>query len=60
MLIVSYDIQDDKLRAKFNKMLCKNGCVRLQYSVYEMNNTQRNIDNLILKINEFGLKFEGG
>ena len=60
MLIVSYDIQDDRLRSQFNKMLCKNGCVRLQYSVYEMNNTQRIIDNLILKINEFGLKFEGG
>ena len=36
MLVVSYDIKDDKLRTKFSKMLTKNGAVRLQYSVYEI------------------------
>lgn len=46
MLIISYDIKDDKLRDKFSKMLVKNGCVRLQFSVYEFNNTKRMIENI--------------
>lgn len=46
MLIISYDIKDDKLRNKFAKMLVKNGCMRLQFSVYEFNNTKRMIDNI--------------
>jgi len=46
MLIISYDIKDDKLRGKFSKMLVKNGCIRLQFSVYEFNNTKRLIDNI--------------
>lgn len=61
MLIISYDISDDKLRNRFSKMLTKNGAIRLQYSVYEVNNTNRLLDNLILKIEEqFSKKFEGG
>ena len=43
-LIISYDIKDDRIRSKFSKMLTKNGCIRLQYSVYEFNNTKRLID----------------
>ena len=50
MLIISYDISDDKLRSRFSKMLSKNGAIRLQYSVYEINNTNRVIDNIIIKI----------
>lgn len=46
MLIISYDIKDDKVRSKFTKMLIKNGCIRLQYSVYEFNNTKRMIENI--------------
>ena len=46
MLIISYDIKDDKLRNKFAKMLVKNGCIRLQFSVYEFNNTKRMIENI--------------
>ena len=46
MLIISYDIKDDKVRNKFTKMLIKNGCIRLQYSVYEFNNTKRMIENI--------------
>lgn len=46
MLIISYDIKDDKVRSKFTKMLIKNGCIRLQYSVYEFNNTNRLIENI--------------
>ena len=61
MLVISYDISDDKLRNRFAKMLIKNGAIRLQFSVYEVNNTKRVIDNLIIKINmQFMPKFDGG
>lgn len=61
MLIISYDIQDDRTRTKFSKMLTKNGAVRLQYSVYEVNNTDRVLNNLKVLIEElFAKKFEGG
>lgn len=61
MLIVSYDISDDKLRNKFAKMLTKNGAVRLQFSVYEVNNTDRILNNLIVMIEDtFAKKFGGG
>lgn len=61
MIIISYDIEDDKLRNHFNKMITKNGAVRLQYSVYEVNNTNRIIENLKIKIESFySKKFGGG
>jgi len=61
MLVISYDISDDRLRTQFAKMLTKHGAVRLQYSVYEVNNTDRVINNLIVLIEKsFANKFEGG
>lgn len=57
MIIVSYDITDDKLRANFAKMLRSNGAVRLQFSVYELNNTKRIVDNLVEKIEEYSKRF---
>lgn len=57
MIIISYDIADDKLRGRFSKMLTKNGAIRLQYSVYEINNTKRVIDNIIILIEEKFSKF---
>ena len=61
MIIISYDIADDKLRNRFSKMLTKNGAVRLQFSVYEVNNTSRVINNIVLKINDvFAKLFTGG
>ena len=60
MLVVSYDISDTKLRFRFSKMLTKNGAIRLQYSVYEVNNTHRVLENLMLKIDQFASKFDGG
>ena len=36
-----------------------NGAIRLQYSVYEINNTTRVIDNLLVKIEEFSKQFSG-
>jgi len=61
MLIVSYDISDNKLRTKFAKTLVKQGAIRLQYSVYEVNNTKRVLDNLTVRIeNYYAKKFGGG
>lgn len=58
MLVISYDIKEDKMRARFSKMLMRNGAVRLQYSVYEVNNTDRIINNLIVQIESlFSKKF---
>lgn len=59
MIIVSYDIKEDKIRSKFAKMLEKNGAIRLQYSVYEFNNTKRISDTLLLKIEHFAKVFTG-
>lgn len=61
MLLISYDIKDDKLRTSFSKMLTKNGAVRLQYSVYEVNNTDRVLNNLRIMIDDmFAKQFDGG
>lgn len=60
MVVVSYDIKDDKVRTKFQKMLTKHGAIRLQYSVYEINNTNRVIENIKLKIEQFAKLFGGG
>lgn len=49
MLIVSYDISDDKLRTKFSKFLCKFG-YRLQYSVFQIKNSERVLENVISEI----------
>lgn len=53
MIVISYDIADDKMRTRFSKMLTKYGAIRLQYSVYEVCNTKRIIDNIILKIEAY-------
>lgn len=61
MFIISYDIHDDRVRNKFAKMLTKNGAVRLQFSVYEVNNTDRVLNNLrVLIEDKFAKKFDGG
>ena len=60
MLVISYDIKDDKLRTRFSKMLTKHGAIRLQYSVYEVNNTDRFINNLMTKIDAVFAKEFGG
>ncbi len=59
MLIISYDISDTKLRGRFSKMLTENGAIRVQYSVYEVNNTNRILENLMVKIDKFATKFDG-
>jgi CRISPR-associated protein Cas2 len=59
MLVISYDIHDTKLRTRFSKMLTKNGAIRLQFSVYEVNNTKRVLDNLMIKIDQLAKDFSG-
>ena len=59
MLIVSYDISNDKLRTKFSKYLLKYGR-RIQYSVFEIKNSQRMIKNIKIEIESyFKPKFSG-
>lgn len=60
MIIISYDICNDLMRSRFSRMLTKNGAIRLQFSVYELNNTKRIIDNLLLKIERYSKHFSGG
>lgn len=48
-VIVTYDIQDNKLRTQFSKFLEKHG-VRLQFSVFEIHNSDRMIKLVCEKI----------
>lgn len=57
MIIISYDITDELICSRFARMLVKNGAIRLQYSVYEVINTQRVIDNLLVKIESYSKHF---
>jgi CRISPR-associated protein Cas2 len=58
MIIVSYDISNDKLRTKFSKMLQKQGAIRVQHSVYEVENTKRIIENIKIQIDIFKKQFK--
>lgn len=57
MIIISYDISDDKMRTNFSKILKKHGAIRLQFSVYEAVNTKRIIENLVAKIGSYSKHF---
>ena len=54
MVIVSYDISNDKLRTKFAKYLSRFGH-RLQYSVFEIDNSERIVYNIV---NDLKNKYE--
>lgn len=49
MLIVSYDFENDKRRNLFSKFLKKYGR-RVQYSVFEIKNSQRVLENVLKEI----------
>ena len=49
MIIVSYDIANDKLRTRFSKYLTRFGH-RIQYSVYEIDNSDRILNNIMADI----------
>ena len=55
MVLVSYDISNDKKRTRFNKYIRKFG-KRLQLSVYEIENSERILSNIIADINSTFLK----
>lgn len=57
MIVVSYDISNDKLRTKFSKYLSRFGH-RLQYSVFEIDNSPNILNNIMTDIkNNFESKF---
>lgn len=55
MVIISYDISNNKKRAKFAKYLLKFGH-RLQYSVFEIENSERILNNIIADLNNKYMK----
>lgn len=58
MIVISYDIADDKLRTKFSKYLQRFGH-RIQYSVFEIDNSERVLNNIISDIkNRFEKEFD--
>lgn len=54
MIICSYDFSNNRTRAKFSKFLEKYGR-RLQYSVFEIRNSKRVLQNILEEI-ELGYK----
>jgi CRISPR-associated protein Cas2 len=59
MLLVSYDITNDKTRTKFSKFLSKFGR-RMQYSVFEIRNSERVLKNIIAEVeNRHKKQFKG-
>lgn len=58
MIIISYDISEDKIRTKFSKYLSKFGH-RLQYSVFEIDNSERLLNVIEAEIkNRFEPQFK--
>lgn len=58
MVLISYDISNTKKRNKFNKFIKKFGH-RLQFSVYEIDNSDRILENIIVEIkNKFEKDFD--
>lgn len=58
MIIISYDISNDKKRRYFQKFIEKFGH-RVQYSVYEIENSDRILNNVITQIeNKFMKLFD--
>jgi CRISPR-associated protein Cas2 len=58
MLLVSYDISDNKTRTSFSKFLSKFGH-RLQYSLFEINNSKRILNLISIEIkNKYAKRFE--
>lgn len=49
MIIISYDFSDNKTRARFSRFIQKFGR-KIQYSVYEIKNSQRVLQNILNEI----------
>ena len=60
MLIVSYDFENDKTRARFARFLGKYGN-RIQYSVWEVRNSDRVLQNILTEVElKYRKEFTGG
>ncbi len=60
MFLIMYDIEKDKTRTKFAKFLMKYG-VRLQFSVFKIENSNRILENVKIKIkSQFEPRFGQG
>lgn len=58
MIIISYDIKNDKLRTRFSQYIKKFG-YRIQYSVFEITNSKRVLNNIMQEItNNFEKQFD--
>lgn len=58
MLLVSYDISNDKTRTQFSKYLSQFGH-RLQYSLFEIDNSKRILKLIQIEIkNKYAKKFD--
>ena len=55
MLLISYDISNDKVRTNFAKYLSKFG-FRLQYSVFEITNSETVLHNIETEIHNVYMK----
>ena len=59
MLLVSYDITSNRTRGQFSKFLKKFGR-RIQYSVFEIKNSDRILKNIMVEIEcKYQKKFRG-
>lgn len=57
MLLVCYDISDNRLRTRFSKFLKRYG-YRIQYSVFRIKNSNRILDNIVAQVEaDFARKF---
>lgn len=60
MIILAYDIKEDWLRTEFSKFIMSYGR-RLQYSVYEINNSKRVLELVKIEIKDrFEKQFDQG
>lgn len=55
MVLISYDISDNKKRARFVKYIKKFGH-RLQYSVFQIENSKKILDNIVADIENTFIK----
>ena len=55
MVIISYDISNNRKRNRFSRYIKRFGN-RLQYSVYQIENSERILDNIVQDINNIFLK----
>lgn len=58
MIVISYDISSDKKRNSFSKYLSKFGH-RIQYSVFEIDNSERILNNIMIDIENKFMKMFG-